>query len=237
MSFFTNLFASQQAAAAAAPTPMPANTASDSQPGDQPTQQATTSVKQPTAVAQHPENPLDFLMQMSQNTANDQPGQAPKLSIPQETLATVAKTLDYTKAIPPEALQALQNGDMSQLGVILNSALQAQYQTIMQHQSAVTDKFVTDHSAFSSKQMQQDVRTGIVDSSLKIQDLHPMAQQMFRSTAKNLASQFPEATPQDIEEQTWAMMEQLGNQFNRTAKQQQTAQKASEVDWDNFGGF
>ena len=64
-----------------------------------------------------------------------------------------------------------------------------------------------------------------------------MAQDMFRSTAKKLAQQYPNASPKDIQDQTWTMMESLGSQFNRTQQNQVAAQKASEVDWDKFGGF
>lgn len=231
--FFSNLFANQAAAPAAVAPTTPA-------PGTEavaPSSAATTAVDSGTVSATNPQNPLDFLMSVSQNKPNDSMGQAPELSFPQDTLAKVAQSMDYSKHIPQEALQALQSGDMSQLGVILNSALQAQYQTIMQHQAAVTNKFVADRAQYDGKQQQQAMRSNIVDSSLQIQNLHPMAQEMFRSTAKKLAGQYPDATPADIESQTWVMMESLGNQFNRTAQQQQIATKASEVDWDKFGGF
>lgn len=231
--FFSNLFANQAAAPAAVAPTTPA-------PGAEavaPSSAATTVVDSGTVSATNPQNPLDFLMSVSQNKPNDSMGQAPELSFPQDTLAKVAQSMDYSKHIPQEALQALQSGDMSQLGVILNSALQAQYQTIMQHQAAVTNKFVADRAQYDGKQQQQAMRSNIVDSSLQIQNLHPMAQEMFRSTAKKLAGQYPDATPADIESQTWVMMESLGNQFNRTAQQQQVATKASEVDWDKFGGF
>jgi hypothetical protein len=230
-SFFANLFASQSAPAApATPTAVPTTPVTA-------TPAVTTAVDNATGTATNPQNPLDFLMAVSQNKPNDSVGQAPELSFPQETLAKVAQSMDYSQHIPQEALQALQGGDMSQLGVILNSALQAQYQTIMQHQAAITNKFVADRSQYDGQQQQQAMRSNIVDSSLQIQSLHPMAQEMFRSTAKKLASQYPDAPPKDIEAQTWAMMESLGNQFNRTAQQQQQAVKASEVDWDQFGGF
>lgn len=232
--FFSNLFATQAAAPAAV---APATTQAPGTEAVAPTSAATTAVDSGTASATNPQNPLDFLMSVSNNKPNDSMGQAPELSFPQDTLAKVAQSMDYSKHIPQEALQALQSGDMSQLGVILNSALQAQYQTIMQHQAAVTNKFVADRAQYDGKQQQQAMRSNIVDSSLQIQNLHPMAQDMFRSTAKKLASQYPDATPADIESQTWVMMESLGNQFNRTAQQQQVATKASEVDWDKFGGF
>lgn len=240
MSFFNNLFANsapaqstaqaQTPAGATTPTPVPAN-------GDAPSSAAATSVANTTQTGINPQNPLDWLMANADNNANGQTGQAPTLDIPQDTLAAVAKSIDFSKHIPQEALVALQGGDMSQLGVILNSALQAQYATIMQHSAAVTNKFVGDRVSYEGAQNQQLMRNNIVDSSLKIQSLHPVAQQMFRATAKQLATKFPDATPADIEEQTWGMMEQLGSQFNRTGQQQAAAIKASEVNWDEYGNF
>lgn len=230
--FFSNLFASQAAAPATTTAAMPSPTGAPA-----PATQVDTTTVANTNTAINPQNPLDFLMTVSQNTANGQTGQAPSLSIPQETLANVANTIDYSQHIPQEALAALQAGDMSQLGTILNSALRAQYQTIMQHQSAITDKFVSDRSVYDQQNAQSQMRTSIVESSLDINQLHPMAQDMFRSTAKKLAQQYPNASPKDIQDQTWTMMESLGSQFNRTQQNQVAAQKASEVDWDKFGGF
>ena len=239
MSFFANMFSAAAPAASAAPTQSaaPAQPTAVTPGGDAPSSAAATSVATTTQTGVNPQNPLDWLMANADNNGNGQTGQAPTLDIPQDTLATVAKSIDFSKHIPQEALAALQAGDMSQLGVILNSALQAQYATIMQHSAAVTNKFVGDRVSYEGTQNQQLMRNNIVDSSLKIQNLHPVAQQMFRATAKQLATKFPDATPSDIEEQTWGMMEQLGSQFNRTGQQQAAAAKASEVNWDEFGSF
>lgn len=199
-------------------------------------QQVAANVQQTTQTAQTSANPLDILSVLGQNNANSQTSQAPSLSIPQDTLSKIAQSIDYSKAIPQEALQQLQQGDMSALGTILNSALQQQYVTLMEHQSAITNKFVQDRLAHEQGNLQQAMRGNIVDSSLNIQDLHPTAQAMFRDVAKGFARQYPEATPQDIEQRTWEVMENLGNQFNRTQKQQAKAQTAAEVDWDKYLG-
>lgn len=237
--FFSNFFGGTPAAAPAAQSAAPAQTNPGDQPanGGNPPAAVTNAVATQTATAANPQNPLDFLMALGQNTQNAKPDSPPSLSIPQDTLANISKSIDYSKHIAPESLQKLQAGDMTGLAEILNSTLQAQYQTIMHHNSTLTDKFVNDRLAHDRKSLQQTVRADIVDSSLKISDLHPVAQGMFRQIAKQLAGEYPEANPSEIEEQTWVALEQLGNQFNRTGKKEQAATKASEVDWDKFGEF
>lgn len=231
MSWLNNLFAGQQPAA---PAPQPQQQQQVQQPASQPvqpTQQATTSVQQPTQTAQNPQNPLDMLMTLGQTSSNGQDSQAPTLSIPQDTLAKVASSIDYSKAIPPEALQALQGGDMTALGTILNSVLQNQYQTIMQHNTALTDKFVKDHSTHAQSGLQQSVRGSLVESSINLADMHPLAQNMFKQTARQIAQANPQASPAEVEASTWKAMEELSGQFNRTQKAQLAAVKATEVDY------
>lgn len=196
----------------------------------------TQQVQQQTQVAQQQENPLDLLMQLGQNGGNGQQGQAPSFNIPQDTLTKVAQSMDYSKAISPEDLAALQQGDVSKLGNILNSALQMQYQTIMGQMSQLTDVFVGNRLQHEQSNLQSSVRGQLVENSIQLKDQHPLAQRMFKDTAKQLAQQFPDATVQDIEQRTWALMESLGKQFDRTGQQQVKAQKASEVDWDEFLG-
>lgn len=236
MSWLNNLFTGQQAPAAqAAPTQQP-----QANQVHQPSPEATQQVQQQTTAAtvnpqaNVPQNPLDLFMQLGQNNGNGQQGQVPQFSIPQDALANVAKQLDYSKAIPQEALQKLQSGDMTALGEILNSALQAQYTTMMTQMPQLTQAYVDNRMQYDRQNLQSDMRNQVVESSLNIKDLHPVAQTMFRDTAKKLAGQYPDASPQDIEQQTWQLMENLGNQFNRTAQTQQKAQKASEVNWDEF---
>lgn len=231
MSWLNNLFSGQAPAASQAP----ATTAAPVNGGQQASPEATEQIQQQTAAATTvPQNPLDLFMQLGQNNGNGQQGQVPQFSIPQDALANVAKQLDYSKAIPQEALQKLQSGDMTALGEILNSALQAQYTTMMTQMPQLTQAYVDNRMQYDRQNLQSDMRNQVVESSLNIKDLHPVAQTMFRDTAKKLAGQYPDASPQDIEQQTWQLMENLGNQFNRTAQTQQKAQKASEVNWDEF---
>ena len=233
MSWLNNLFSGQAPAAQQAP----ATTAAPATGGQQASPEATQQVQQQTTAATNvSNNPLDLFMQLGQNNGNGQQGQAPQFDIPQDALATVAKQLDYSKAIPQEALQKLQSGDMSALGDILNSALQAQYMTMMQQMPKLTQAYVDNRISHDRQSFQSDVRSQVVENSLNIKDLHPVAQTMFRDTAKKLAAQYPDANPKEIETQTWQLMETLGSQFNRTAQTQQQAQKASEVNWDEFIG-
>lgn len=231
MSWFNGLFSTT-------PTPAVTNT-----PAQQPTPEATQQVQQQTNAATgntpvtQSQNPLDLFGMLGQNKGNDQQGQVPQFLIPQDALTNVANQLDYSKAIPQEALQKLQAGDVSGLNDIINSALRQQYITMMTQIPQLTGAFVDSRLQHDRQGLKSEMRSQVVESSLNsLKDLHPIAQNMFRQTAKSLAQEYPDATPQEIETRAWEMMESLGNQFNRTAQTQQRQQKASEVNWDEFIG-
>lgn len=236
MNWLTGMFSGGNVQAPAATT-APANQ------GQQASPEATQQVQQQTNAATTntqanvSNDPLDLFLKLGQNSGNGQQGQAPQFTIPQDTLTAVANQLDYSKAIPQEALQKLQSGDVSALPEIINSALRAQYTTIMQQMPQLTQAYVDNRAQFDRQGLQADVRNQVVESSLTdLKNLHPIAQNMFRQTAKSLAQEYPDATPQEIQARAWEMMENLGNQFSRTTQVQQQQQKASEVDWDKFIG-
>lgn len=236
--FFANLFGGGQAASQApnpAPTQAPADTSAQAaQVGQQQMQQATGGQPAGPAASAVPQG-LDLLTSILQNKGTEQA--TPAFQIPQDKMSEIANGLDFAGGISPEAMQALQAGDLSKLPEILNSVGRQAYSTALDHSMRVTDKHLGDRFTSHSASMSAANRQQMVTSQLNLDDMHPMAQSMFKDVSSKLASQFPDASAKDIEGQAWRMMEELGSQFNRTQRTAAKQAASQEVDWDSAAGF
>lgn len=235
---FSKLFGGSQPAPSEAPAPSegPADTSAQaSQVASQPMHQPADG--QPGGQAPQATAPkgLDLLNTIMQNESKQQA--APAFQIPPDKMGEIAGSLDFTGGIPQEAMAKLASGDLSALPDILNAVGRQAYTTALDHSMRVTDKHLGDRLKSHEASMSDNNRKQLVTSQLSLEDMHPMAQAMFKDVSAKLASQFPDATPKDIEAQAWVMMEELGSQFNRTQKLQQRKLAAAETDWDKAAGF
>ena len=180
---------------------------------------------------------LDLLAQLSNNGGNQPKPQAPAFSLDQAKLGEHVKGMKFADSVPPELLQAFQGGDVNALMQIMNHVGQQAYMAALQNSAGLVDGHLNARLDYERNDINSQVRSQLVSSQLKdINKLHPMAQVMFKNAAANLAQQFPNASPEEIQNQVWSMLEGLGSQFNRTA--QTAAENApKEQDWDTFGGF
>ena len=172
------------------------------------------------------------------DTSNNQSENTPQsLRIPQDKLREVSGNMDFAQSVPPELISKFQSGDMSAFSEIMNTVGRQIYSTAMEHATGVTDHHLTSRFESERKASNKQARVSTVDSQLNVSDLPQVAQGMFRDTAGRIASQNPNLSAKEVEEQTWTIMQEFSNQFNRTGKQQSQQQKAQEIDYDRLGGF
>lgn len=234
-----NFFKSDAPAASQAPNPAPAeaptNTSGQAaQMGQQHQQQPANGQPAGPAPTAAPQG-LDLLTAMLQNKGTAQA--VPAFQIPQDKMAEIAGGIDFAAGIPQDAMAKLASGDLSALPEILNSVGRQAYSTALDHSMKVTDRHLGDRFKSHEVAMSANNRQQLVTSQLDLEDMHPMAQSMFKDVSSQLARQFPDASPKDIEGQAWRMMEELGSQFNRTQKIAAKQAASSEVDWDAAAGF
>lgn len=234
---FASIFGSKPTAAPAAAAPaapiVPAN-------GAQPTTGAPAeAVAQPGATDPIPPTGLDLFAQLVQNNGTaPTAGAAPSFNITPETLQAATAKMDFLQGAPADAMAKIQAGDMTGLLELIQYSAKSSYQSALTHNMALTDKFVNDRLAHDQPEIDKRIARGLATSDLQtIEDLHPVAQDMFKQTMVSLQNKFPQATRAQLEGQAWKMMEEFGKQFDRTGRQQQQKADAAAPNWDAYGGF
>lgn len=232
MSFLANMFgggSSNQAPAAS--TPEPQQQQQQTAPATQGEGQQTTQQQQAPS-----QNPLDSWKSLFDNKDTQDSNNPPSMRIPQAKLGEIAQTLDFSQSIPPEALARLQEGDFSALGDVLNSVARNAYMQALDHSTGVTEHYLNTRLQSERDTFNTQARVSTVESQLNVSDLDPVAQDMFRETARRVSVSNPTLNAKQVEEQTWSMMQAFSNQFNREGKQV-AANKPKEVDYDQLGGW
>lgn len=214
------------------------------QPGQQVNQSMTNQQQSgnpagmQTPTQSTPKSGLDMFAELMQNdNSKGSSNQPSSLNIPQDTISKVADSLNFSDSIPPEAMQKLQSGDLSALPEILNSVAKQVYSQAMQHSTGVTDKYLAGRFEQERSFGEQQARVSSVTSNMNISDLPPVAQDMFKNTAKAVAQKYPDLNSKQVEEQVWSMMQDMSDKFNRNKMQQDKQKQTQEVNYDDFGGF
>ena len=221
----------QQRADAATNTPIQADPNGNPVAGQQQQQQQQQQPAKPLSG-------LDLLTHLTHNSQNRQQQAAPALMLDQTKLASVAKSYDFTKSIPQEVLANLDPNMTAALMPLLNAVGQAAYQQSLQDAAAVTGGYLDTRMQYEQQQLGQQLRTGMVSSNLtKVSNMHPMAQNMFRSLAEQLAVAYPDATTSEIESRALEALAELGSQFVPATVNPEPPKPATTQSWDEFGGF
>lgn len=165
-----------------------------------------------------PQSPLDdFSTLFDAPDPNDPNKEAlpPSLSISADKLKGHVDKLDFTKDLPEEALQGIANmGDQGKLILsLLNHVGRQAYSTAVQHNSAITDRFVGQRSEFDSKSLQNRVKSELVRSGFHKSNSHPVVKAAQEMLAAQLQAKNPDATPDWIQEKTNSFFQLLGQQL------------------------
>lgn len=207
--------------------------------GEMPNSEGTGGGKTPTA-APSPvsENPLDFYFQSRNNSSTTAKPGAPEFNIPTETIQGAASKLDFTGGISQEAMAKLQAGDFSVMPEILNAVGRNAYQTGIEHNVAITNKYVSDRLQYEQGVVDDRIGSRMVQGGLRsTAGLSPAAQKMFGDTVETLRQQYPGASIEDLEGAAMEIHQDMAQQFNFSGKAQEQAVAAQEVDYDQMGGY
>jgi len=218
------------------------------QPG-QPTSQQTgapTEPPQPTA----PENPLDAFSGLFDNTeGGEAENLPPAFTLSQDTLTEVANGMDFTRGVTAEDLQAVQGGDTEALLKLIQHVGRQSYMNAVQHNAALTDKYVNARSDYDRQNVAPAVREQLVGQEMekgysKEAWSNPVVKGQLVDVAKRLHKRYPDANPSWIAEQSKQYLQQvtaqaLGLDITSLQNPQQKGQpgQVAEVDWEKELGL
>jgi hypothetical protein len=214
---------------APAPTPAPAPTSSGT-----PAPNGQTGNHNTSGATNTPVNPLDAYSKMYDNTNKATPEVAPTFALDNETVGKVTNSLDFTKSVPAELMTKALAGDAQALIEAMNHVGRGAYQTSLQHQSMLTDKFVGSRLDFEGKQLGSKVKSELTSSALSSAPnyQHPVVKAELNRIANMLQQQHPDATPQQIAESAQKYLMDLNGALTPQSQQQQ--QSKEEFDWASY---
>jgi hypothetical protein len=195
----------------------------------------TQKPEQMPGTDQLPPNPLDVYAKLWDNTSNTEANQPPRFQVDPKVIGDVSSNLDFTKDVPQELMQKAQTGDMQALMSMMNHVARGAYQSALQHNMGLTDKFIDARSSYDQQAISGRVKSEMVTSSFK--DIpnshHPVVKSELKRIAEAMQKQYPEAHPDEIVQHTkeyWKLLQDA-----TTGKPQENAPTAgAETDWDKF---
>lgn len=186
---------------------------------------------------QKSESPLDVFSKMfDTNNAGNEENQPPSLNLSSDALNEVSSKMSFTQNLPPEVQEALHNmGDQGKtiLGLVEHVGRQA-YSNALQHNTALTDRFVGMRSEHDSKKLGDLVRKELVSNSLKsnVNASHPVVASAMTMVADQLQRAYPDATPDWIQKQSQSFFTELSKAMSPEGTESQDTSK--DVNWEDW---
>jgi hypothetical protein len=216
------------------------NTQSNQQQQTQPNTQANPAVANNgnhsnTTTPNQPVNPLDAYAKMYDNASKATPDAPPSFALDQETVSKVSSSLDFTKDLPPELMTKALAGDAQAMIQAMNHVARGAYQTSLQHQSLLTDKFVGARLEHDGKTLSSKVKSELTSSALASAPnyQHPVVKAELTRIAKMIQAEHPDASPAQIAE---SAQKYLFDIKNALTPEDPNAGKtpAGQTDWDAY---
>lgn len=189
------------------------------------------------ADSKDPSNPLEVykdLFKMPENAEEDTP---PAFQIEPTKLKEAASSLRFSQNLPQELMQKAMSGDAQAMLQAMELIGQQAYETALSHTSALTDKFVGIRSAYDQKNLGRLVKGELTTSALSsipnFKD-NPAVRAQLTTIASAFQAQNPDATPDQIREQTLKFINDLASNISPSDPNDQTKggnTKAEEIDW------
>ena len=181
------------------------------------------------------QNPLDVYSKMFDTANNGSDIQAPTFKIDPKVLSEVSGKMDFTKGINGEVLQKATSGDINALLDIIKTVGQNSYRAAIEHNTALTDTFLTTRGDFEKKSLERGVKSQLTASELSNAPNynHPVVKAELNRIANQFAAANPDASPQEVAKAAQKYIADLQNALNPTTK---TESSEEEMDWSKYLG-
>ena len=181
------------------------------------------------------QNPLDVYSKMFDNANNGSDLQAPSFKIDPKVLSDVSSKMDFTRGVNQETLAKATSGDTAALLDIIKTVGQNSYRAALEHNTALTDSYLTNRGDFDKKSLERGVKSQLTASELSSAPNynHPVVKAELNRIASQFAAANPDASPQEVAKAAQKYIADLQNALNPTAK---TESSEEEMDWSKYLG-
>jgi len=160
----------------------------------------------------------------------------PQFALDDKALSTAASSLNIMQGVDPALMQRAEQGDSKAIMQLIEHAGRQAYQNALSHSSVLTGKFTEAREAFNNKDF-----SGKVKSELTVNAMtgmanfnHPVVRKELIKVAKDMQSQHPDASPQEVAEMAKTYITELSRAVNPTSSQNSSKNEPQATDWDNF---
>lgn len=181
------------------------------------------------------QNPLDVYSKMFDTANNGSDLQAPSFKIDPKVLSDVSSKMDFTRGVNQETLAKATSGDTAALLDIIKTVGQNSYRAALEHNTALTDSYLTNRGDFDKKSLERGVKSQLTASELSSAPNynHPVVKAELNRIANQFAAANPDASPQEVAKAAQKYIADLQNALNPTAK---TESSEEEMDWSKYLG-
>lgn len=186
---------------------------------------------------QEPVNPLDAYQKMFDNAAKNSEIQAPSFKLDPKVVDDVATKMNFTESLDPSVVQKAMQGDAQAFMQAIQSASQAAYKAAIQHNTSLTDSFITQRSEYEKKQIDKGVHSQLTNQALSSAPnfSHPVVKQELNRIADQFSRANPDASPIEVAEAAKKYIMDLSSAMNPTStSNSSTENKGGEVDWSKY---
>lgn len=180
-----------------------------------------------------PIDPMERFSKIWDNPASTEA--APSYSLDDKTLGEVASSQDFMKGINPELMQKATNGDIGALMQMMNEVSRNSYKASLQHGGKLNEGFVQAREKFSeqgfSKKVGRELTVNALTGTPNFQN--PVVRKQLIQIAERIQQQNPDASPEEIAQQSRDYITELGNAINPQAKPA-GKETAGATDWDRW---
>lgn len=194
---------------------------------------------------QLPDNPLDAYAKLWENV-DDKANKAPEFNVEDKVLNSRADSLDFMYGLPEDLANEIQEkfGDNAEtLGKLLNHIGRRAYSTTMADGMKLSNTYINARHAHESKQLGGTVRNQLVKSTIDAHEAakkHPIVRESLQIIGERIARQYPDATPQEVQEMSIKFFTDVNGVLNPQPSQQQSAEETAkspggeDFDWGGY---
>lgn len=196
---------------------------------------ATNSNGKMPGTDQEPVNPLDAYSKMFDNAANNSDIQAPTFKLDSKVVDEVAGKMNFTQNLDPAVVQKAMQGDAQAFMQAIQSASQAAYKAAIQHNTSLTDTFITQRSEYEKKQIDKGVHSQLTTQALSSAPnfSHPVIKQELNRVADQFSRANPDASPIEVAEAAKKYITDLSSALNPSTKTESN-NSSGEMDWSKY---
>ena len=166
------------------------------------------------------------------------PEKAPSFTLDPKQLDSIVEAQDFTRGIPPEVLEKVKAGDSTAIMEMIQITTRNAYRTAMEHNSKLTEGFVTAREGYNTKGFGERVKGELTSASLASipGSKNPVVRQQLKQTAESLQRTHPDSTPEEIVAMTLEFHQQLSAELAGEKSKEKKDNNQGGTDWDEWFG-